>query len=155
MDGGYMTATVVMGGMLIPPSIITVTKNVLYHQQVHLYMPTQWNFPTYVPFPKANTDTYLRQAVTYMLVMLQDPKTNLPSLKFVNNTTNAYITLVKLLQGATTIQPTNPVPSPKVQNTILPQTLTTNITLQSTSTSHPAPSLRVQDTHTPAPSIRV
>ena len=55
-------------------------------------------FPQQVPFPNVTADTYLKQAVSDIIDILQSPKNNFRSLTYGNKTTNAIIYIAKLLQ---------------------------------------------------------
>ena len=58
-------------------------------------------FPSTTPFPKVATEDYLRQTVSDLLAILQEPKRSIPTLEYGSPITNAYIQLAQILKRAT------------------------------------------------------
>ena len=78
-----------------------------YYRCVQFFMPktssvrniyTLTFFPAAIPFPKMETENYLRQSVGYILAILSNHKTQLPFLTDGGNTTSAVESIDKLLQ---------------------------------------------------------
>ena len=59
-------------------------------------------FPKEIPFPKTNTEDYLIQATSEILVLLQEPPKSLPYLQCDDTTKNALIKLSKILNQSET-----------------------------------------------------
>ena len=58
-------------------------------------------FPQQIPFPNTTPETYLQQTAADMLSILSEPKSNIPSLKYGNKYTNAFIDIAKMLKNIT------------------------------------------------------
>jgi hypothetical protein len=99
----------------------------LDHYRCHqCYIPStskSWNvltvdwFPHTVPFPKVNTDDYLRQTAGDMLSLLHKRKEHQSPLASGSTTKNAFIQIAQILRRATRLlipPPLTPVPEPRV-----------------------------------------
>jgi hypothetical protein len=99
----------------------------LDHYRCHqCYIPStfrSWNvltvdwFPHTVPFPKVNTDIYLRQTADNMLSLLHSRKEHHSPLAFGSTTKNAFIQIAQILRRATRLPippPLTPVPEPRL-----------------------------------------
>ena len=67
-------------------------------------------FPHRIPFPKVDTDTYLRQTAEDMLTLFKSKDNPIPNLSYGSALTNAYVKIAKLLQR--TLAPPSNVSSP-------------------------------------------
>ena len=56
-------------------------------------------YPQQIPFPNTSLDTYLKQAASDIIEILQNQKQNIPKLGYGNETPNAFINISKVLQG--------------------------------------------------------
>jgi hypothetical protein len=99
----------------------------LNHYQCHqCYIPStsqSWNvltvdwFPHTVPFPKVDTDDYLRQTANNMLSLLHSRKEHQSPLAFRSTTKNVFIQIAQILRRANRLPippPLTPVPEPRV-----------------------------------------
>ena len=57
--------------------------------------------PQKISFPSITISDYLHQAATNILTILQDERSNIPSLMYGDITSNAYIDIAKIIQCAT------------------------------------------------------
>jgi hypothetical protein len=99
-----------------------------HYRCYHCYIPSTAStrnadtvdfFPKQVPFPKTNTDDYLRQAAEDIVSILSTKRTSNPSLTYGSPITNAYTHIAQILRRATTppsapAPPTLPAPLPRV-----------------------------------------
>ena len=92
-------------------------------------------FPQQVPFPQVTNETYLRQAASDLIAILQSPKSPIPSLTYGDTATNAFVEIATILKRITPPSfPKNipnipngaseprvtPAPTPTTPNDILP-----------------------------------
>ena len=55
-------------------------------------------FPQQDPFPQVNNETFLRQAASYIIAILQPPKPIIPSLTYGHIAVNTFIDIATILQ---------------------------------------------------------
>ena len=75
--------------------------------------------PSFIPIPKTSTEDYLRQSVDDILSIISSPTTNIPSLKFGSNTTNAIKQIAQVLHRALPLPPPIKIPQ---EPTVIPTT---------------------------------
>ena len=85
-------------------------------------------FPTTIPFPKIDPIDYLTQAASDIVVLLQQPTTNLPFLSYGDKTKNALLQIATLL-GRATDPPRAPITAhpPRVQLPDRPPRVAANV----------------------------
>ena len=90
-------------------------------------MDTVQVFPSTIRFPNVTTNTYLRQAATGNLTLLQDLPNIMSSLKYDNKTSNAYIQLAQIIKRATSspsrVLTSTPTPAPVPTSATVPITM--------------------------------